>query len=125
MQSYSLPKINVDSQTSDRQETRDICHPRHVEPVGLALASNGTACITWKSPKSVYQTDVCLYARDTPYVILSEPLLPPFERYEGLETCLASIRSKSMPYGSIHYLQEGMLTQKSYSMMEAQSYGKF
>jgi len=66
MQSCSLPKINADRQTSDRQETRDICHPRHIEPVGLALGSNGTACIIWKSPLSDYHTDLCLYARDAP-----------------------------------------------------------
>lgn len=66
MQSCLLTKKIADSQISDRQETRDIRHPPHVEPVGLALASNGTACITWRSPRSDDQIDLCLYARDAP-----------------------------------------------------------
>ena len=49
----------------NRQETRDIRYRPYLEPVGLALASNGTACITWKSPKSDVQTDVKLYARNS------------------------------------------------------------
>ena len=47
------------------QETRDIpCVPAS-EPVGLALASNGNACIAWRSSGRDSTTEVVLYGRDS------------------------------------------------------------
>lgn len=103
MRSCSLLEVNADFQILDRQETRDICHPSHVEPVGLALASNGTACITWQSPRSDAQTDLCLYARDSPqmeaqsygkffiFLFLERPHLPFLPKF----SCHAGFRSRS------------------------------
>ena len=46
------------------QETRDItADPGWALPVGLALANNGTACITWQSHKEHTKTEVWLYGR--------------------------------------------------------------
>ena len=46
------------------QETRDIT-PDHSDalPVGMALANNGTACITWQRSKDYQKTEVWLYGR--------------------------------------------------------------
>lgn len=45
------------------QETRAINEPGG-EPVGLALASNGNACIAWKSPNWLNRTKICLVGRN-------------------------------------------------------------
>lgn len=45
------------------QETRDIHEPEE-KPVGLALASNGNACIAWKSPDRLNGTKICLVSRN-------------------------------------------------------------
>lgn len=44
------------------------------------------------------------------YVILLEHLLAPFESLKSLETCLASIHPKDMPYVFVPKLPEGILT---------------
>lgn len=46
------------------QETRDIKAPEDQKPVGLALASNGTACIVWRSPDRLNETKVFLVGRN-------------------------------------------------------------
>lgn len=46
------------------QETRDIEKPEDQEAVGLALASNGNACIVWKSPDRLNKTKICLVGRN-------------------------------------------------------------
>lgn len=45
------------------QETRDI-NESEGEPVGLALASNGNACIAWKNPDRINKTKICLVGRN-------------------------------------------------------------
>lgn len=50
--------------TSSVQETRDISYRQGSYPVGLTLATNGNACIAWKSPGDDSTTEVCLYGRD-------------------------------------------------------------
>ncbi|KAL8793390.1 MAG: hypothetical protein Q9195_003976 [Heterodermia aff. obscurata] len=49
---------------SDQQEIRDITYFPNQEPVGLALASKGNACITWRDRGIVESTSVALYGRD-------------------------------------------------------------
>ncbi|KAL9124122.1 MAG: hypothetical protein Q9217_006518 [Psora testacea] len=49
--------------SSHEQETRDVVFPRDPVPVGLALASNGTACIAWKHPGMHEKTMVWLIYR--------------------------------------------------------------
>lgn len=46
------------------QETREIKQPADHKPVGLALASNGNACIVWKGPDRLKQTNICLVGRN-------------------------------------------------------------
>ena len=46
------------------QETRDIKRSEDQKPIGLALASNGNACITWKGFDRLNQTNICLVGRD-------------------------------------------------------------
>lgn len=52
------------SYDSDLQETRDITRPDIEVPVGLALASNGRACIAWKVLGKENKTKVTLIGRD-------------------------------------------------------------
>ena len=51
--------------SSAEQETRDIAFSPNHEPVGLALASKGNACITWRSPENQEVTEIVLYGRDS------------------------------------------------------------
>ena len=46
------------------QETRDIQKIQDHEPVGLALASNGNACIAWKGLDRLEKTKICLVHRN-------------------------------------------------------------
>ncbi|CAF9933789.1 hypothetical protein IMSHALPRED_009479 [Imshaugia aleurites] len=46
------------------QETRDIKKPKNQIPVSLALASNGNACIVWKSFDRLNKTKICVVGRD-------------------------------------------------------------
>lgn len=46
------------------QETRDIKAPEYQKPVGLALASNGTACVVWRSPDGVNGSKILLVGRN-------------------------------------------------------------
>ena len=46
------------------QETRDIKNSEDQKPVGLALASNGNACIAWKGLDRLNQTKICLIGRN-------------------------------------------------------------
>ena len=49
--------------SSSQQETRDLDY--HIEaPVGLALASDGNACIVWKHPACQLYTKILLIRRD-------------------------------------------------------------
>ena len=50
--------------SSSQQETRDINDHNDDTPVGLALASNGKACISWKQPKKRNETKILLVGRD-------------------------------------------------------------
>lgn len=51
--------------SSTQQERRDINNfEQGEEPVGLALASNGNACIAWKHPSRQSETKVWLVGRD-------------------------------------------------------------
>ena len=45
------------------QETRDIRAVGDQTPVGLALASNGNACIVWNSTSRLEETTICLIRR--------------------------------------------------------------
>ena len=50
---------------STQQEKRDVNNSEEEEePVGLALASNGNACIAWKRPASQSETEIWLVGRD-------------------------------------------------------------
>lgn len=49
---------------SSLQETRDIETLEDQETVGLAFASNGNACIAWKSPDGLNKTRICLVGRN-------------------------------------------------------------
>ena len=46
------------------QETRDIEKPEGQKAVGLALASNGNACIAWRSQDRLNKTKICLVGRN-------------------------------------------------------------
>ena len=50
--------------SSSQQETRDIDNHNDDTPVGLALASNGNACISWKQPAKHNETKILLIGRD-------------------------------------------------------------
>ena len=50
--------------SSSQQETRDINNHNDDMPVGLALASNGNACISWKQPAKQNETKILLIGRD-------------------------------------------------------------
>ena len=50
--------------SSTQQETRDIDNRNDDTPVGLALASNGLACITWKQTAKHYKTKILLIGRN-------------------------------------------------------------
>ena len=50
--------------SSDLQETRDIECPTGSEPVGLAIAATGEACVAWHSDNEEFETQVILYGRD-------------------------------------------------------------
>lgn len=60
MSDYTL--LYADAIVWNRQETRDIEKPSNRLPVGLALATNGTACVTWMGNNN--RSDIILYARD-------------------------------------------------------------
>ena len=60
----AMPKLKATFYASEQQETRDISFLSHKEPVGLALASKGNACITWRVPGQEELTEVVLYGRD-------------------------------------------------------------
>ena len=49
---------------SSLQETRDITNDVDHTPFGLALASNGNACITWKSSTRLTKTEICVVCRN-------------------------------------------------------------
>ena len=49
---------------SSLQETRDIIESEDQTPVGLALASNGNACISWRSTSRHRKSKVCLIRRN-------------------------------------------------------------
>ena len=46
------------------QETRYLEKPEDQKAVGLALASNGNACIVWKSPDRLNKPRICLVGRN-------------------------------------------------------------
>ena len=46
------------------QETRDIKAPEDQKPVGLALASNGIACVVWRSPDRLNGTKMFIVGRN-------------------------------------------------------------
>lgn len=50
--------------SSDQQETRDIVCDINIEPVGLAVASNGKACIAYKTPALKDSTEILLIGRN-------------------------------------------------------------
>lgn len=50
--------------SSSQQETRNIYGHSDGTPVGLALASNGNACISWKQPAKYNETKILLIGRD-------------------------------------------------------------
>lgn len=49
---------------SNQQETRDVRNSDKDEPVGLALASNGKAAISWRNPSKQNRTSIWLVDRD-------------------------------------------------------------
>ena len=53
------------------QETRDIKAPEDQKPVGLALASNGTACITWRCRDRLNGTKIFLVGRNGKIMVCS------------------------------------------------------
>ena len=53
------------------QETRDIKAPEDQKPVGLALASNGTACITWRCRDRLNETKIFLVGRNGKIMVCS------------------------------------------------------
>ena len=55
------------------QETRDIKQPEDHRPVGLALASNGNACIAWKGPDKLNKTKICLVGRNEKIMVCVFP----------------------------------------------------
>lgn len=50
--------------SSHQQETRDIVCDINIEPVGLAIASNGNACIAYKTPAVKDSTEMLLVGRN-------------------------------------------------------------
>lgn len=58
---------------SSVQETRDITEPEDHRPVGLTLASNGNACIAWKSPDRLNKTKICLVRRNEKIMVCDFP----------------------------------------------------
>ena len=50
--------------SSHQQETRDIICDIQIEPVGLAIASNGNACIAYKTPVVKDSTEMLLIGRN-------------------------------------------------------------
>lgn len=56
---------------SSLQETRDIEAPEDQKPVGLALASNGTACITWRCRDRLDGTKIFLVGRNGKIMVCS------------------------------------------------------
>lgn len=50
--------------SSHQQETRDIMCDISIEPVGLAIASNGNACIAYKTPTVKDSTEMLLVGRN-------------------------------------------------------------
>ncbi len=53
---------------SHLQETRDVTRLDTEVPVGLALASNGHACIAWKTPGKEEKTNITLIGRDETFM---------------------------------------------------------
>ena len=56
------------------QETRDIQEPEDQIPVGLALASNGNACIAWKSTCRLSKTKMCLVRRNEKIMVCTDSM---------------------------------------------------
>ena len=59
------------------QETRDIEELEDQTPVGLALASNGNACIAWKSTSRLTDTKICLVRRNGKIMVCIDSMLFP------------------------------------------------
>lgn len=64
----TFPRLHTSSRgffySSHQQETRDIRCGIDVEPVGLAIASNGNACIAYKTPEARGSTEMWLIGRN-------------------------------------------------------------
>ena len=56
------------------QETRDIKEPEEQTPVGIALASNGNACIAWKSTCRLSKTKMCLVFRNEKIMVCKDSM---------------------------------------------------
>ncbi|KAI9700729.1 MAG: hypothetical protein M1836_002098 [Candelina mexicana] len=70
------------SYSSVDQETRDIFN-EGCEPVGLAVDEEGTAAISWQSPRDAEVTKICLYKRD--HQLMEERNYDPFPRKYSFE----------------------------------------
>ena len=65
---------------SSLQETRDIKDIESQQtPVGLALASDGNACVVWKSSNRLRKSKICLVRRNEKIMVCTESMyfLPP------------------------------------------------
>ena len=59
---------------SSLQETRDIIESEDQTPVGLALASNGNACISWRGTSRHKTSKVCLIRRNEKIMVCTDSM---------------------------------------------------